>query len=155
MTDVVDKKTRSRMMAGIRSKNTKPELLIRKGLFARGFRYRLHDKRLPGSPDLIFPQHNAVIFVHGCFWHGHDCGLFKWPTTHHEFWKEKINNNKARDEINITQLLSNEWRVLTVWECAIKGPERRPIDSVLDKADRWLNGILPRDEIKGLKTLRK
>ena len=79
MVDVVDRKTRSRMMSGIRGKNTKPELLIRKGLHARGFRFRLHDKRLPGKPDLVLPKYSAVIFVHGCFWHGHDCHLFKWP----------------------------------------------------------------------------
>ena len=93
MADVVDRKTRSRMMSGIRGKNTRPELLIRKGLHARGFRFRLHDKRLPGKPDLVLPKYSAVIFVHGCFWHGHDCHLFKWPQSRREFWRKKITRN--------------------------------------------------------------
>lgn len=149
MTDVVDKKTRSRMMSGIQGKDTKPELIIRKGLFARGFRYRLHDKRLPGKPDLVLPKYNAVIFVHGCFWHAHGCVLFKWPKTRITFWREKISGNKARDKRNAAELLSNGWRVMQVWECSIKGPKRKSIDRILDRVEKWLVGKRRRGEISG------
>ena len=101
MADIVDKKTRSKMMAGIKGKNTKPEMLIRKALFAKGLRYRLHDKNLPGKPDLVFPKYKAVIFVQGCFWHGHDCHLFKWPTSNKEYWRNKINRNREVDKLKI------------------------------------------------------
>jgi DNA mismatch endonuclease (patch repair protein) len=138
MTDVVDKATRSRMMRGIRGKDTKPELLIRKALFARGFRYRLHDKRLPGKPDLVFPAYNAVVFVHGCFWHGHKCHLFKWPQTRKEFWRKKINRNRAVDRQAVRRLKEQGWYVLTVWECAIKGKKRKPLNKVADRISRWL-----------------
>ena len=97
MTDVVDRETRSRMMAGIRGKDTKPELTIRKAIHARGFRYRIHDRRLPGKPDMVFPRYRAVILVNGCFWHGHNCHLFKWPSTRVDFWKTKIERNREKD----------------------------------------------------------
>src|SRR3954470_16295918 len=90
MADVVSSGVRSRMMAGIRGTNTAPEMILRRALHAEGFRYRLHDRRLPGKPDMVFPRHHAVIFAHGCFWHGHDCHLFKWPSTRPEFWQTKI-----------------------------------------------------------------
>ena len=138
MVDVVDRKTRSRMMSGIRGKNTRPELLIRKGLHARGFRFRLHDKRLPGKPDLVLPKYSAVIFVHGCFWHGHDCHLFKWPQSRREFWRNKITRNKAKDAENYASLKKDGWYILTIWECALKGRTRRPLDQVLDTAADWL-----------------
>lgn len=138
MTDVVDKKTRSRMMSGIRAKDTKPELLIRKALFARGFRYRIHDKRLPGKPDLVFPKYNAVIFVHGCFWHRHKCHLFKWPSTRPEFWKSKINRNVEVDKNNYTSLKNNGWRILTIWECSLKGKSRLKLDNVINETEKWL-----------------
>ena len=98
LVDVHDKATRSRNMAAIRGSDTKPEMMIRRGLHARGFRFRLHDRKLPGRPDLIFPRHRAVLFVHGCFWHGHGCHLFKWPSTREDFWRQKIGANVARDE---------------------------------------------------------
>ena len=149
MVDVVDQKTRSRMMSGIRSKNTKPELLIRKGLHARGFRFRLHDKRLPGKPDLIFPKYSAVIFVHGCFWHRHDCHLFKWPKTRREFWHKKISRNQEKDAESYISLKKEGWYILTIWECALKGRTRRPLDKVLDIAADWLvNGLRDR-QIRG------
>ena len=138
MTDVVDKKTRSRMMSGIRGKDTKPELLVRKPLFARGFRYRLHDKRLPGKPDLVFPKYKAVIFINGCFWHGHDCHLFKWPKTRPEFWKKKINRNIEVDIENHKKLYEHGWRILIIWECAIKGRTKLPLNQVIDKTADWL-----------------
>ena len=149
MTDVVDKKTRSRMMSGIQGKDTKPELIIRKGLFARGFRYLLHDKRLPGKPDLVLPKYNAVIFVHGCFWHAHGCILFKWPKTRKDFWREKISGNKVRDERNVKELVSKGWRVMQIWECSIKGPKRKDIDRILDRVEKWLVGKRRRGEISG------
>jgi DNA mismatch endonuclease (patch repair protein) len=138
MADIVDKRTRSRMMSGIKGKNTKPELVIRKALFAKGFRYRLHDKRLQGKPDLVFPKYKAVIFVHGCFWHGHDCHLFKWPTSNTEFWRTKINRNKEVDTRNRSGLLDDGWRVLEVWECALKGSKKLEFEHLLNLITSWL-----------------
>jgi DNA mismatch endonuclease, patch repair protein len=143
LADVVDPATRSRMMAGIRGKNTKPEMLIRRGLHARGFRYTLHCK-LPGKPDICLPKYRAVIFVHGCFWHGHDCHLFKWPATRQEFWREKIEANRRRDADAREVLASKGWRVLTVWECSIRGPNALGLQAALDAATLWLLG--PTDE---------
>jgi DNA mismatch endonuclease, patch repair protein len=97
MADIVPKAKRSEMMAGIRGKNTRPEMLVRRALHAHGYRFRLHRKDLPGKPDIVLPKYRAVIFVHGCFWHGHDCHLFKWPKTREDFWIQKIKNNQERD----------------------------------------------------------
>ncbi len=105
-------------MSGIRGKNTKPELLIRSELHKAGFRYRLHRKDLPGRPDLVFSRHRAVLFVHGCFWHQHDCHLFKWPSTRPEFWREKIEGNLERDRKQYAELQNAGWRIATIWECA-------------------------------------
>lgn len=138
MTDVVDKKARSRMMSGIRGKNTKPELVIRKALFKRGLRYKLHDRKLPGKPDLVFPKFNAVIFIHGCFWHGHGCHLFKWPSTRPDFWRKKIKRNQKVDETNYRKLKEEGWYILTIWECAIKGRTRLPLERVIDSTALWL-----------------
>lgn len=107
-------------MRAIRSRNTRPELLVRKYLHAAGFRYRLHDKRLPGKPDIVLPRYRAVIFVHGCFWHGHDCKYFILPKTRTEFWQKKIEANRARDREHIVQLNQLAWRVIVVWECEVK-----------------------------------
>lgn len=126
------------MMAGIRGKNTKPELLIRKALHARGFRYRIHCKDLAGNPDMCFPKHRAVIFVHGCFWHGHDCHLFKWPKTRPEFWAAKIARNREVDSLAEQKLLSEGWRVATIWECALKGRERLDLDDISQGCADWL-----------------
>lgn len=125
-------------MAGIRGKDTRPEMLLRRGLHARGFRFRLHDRRLPGTPDLVFAGRRAVIFFHGCFWHGHACHLFRLPATRTEFWREKIEGNRARDRAAENALASEGWRVLTVWECAVKGRDRLPPESVIDRAADWL-----------------
>ena len=152
MTDVVDRKTRSRMMSGIRGKNTKPELLIRKGLHARGFRFRLHDKHLPGKPDLVLPKYGAVIFVHGCFWHGHDCHLFKWPKTRRAFWHKKITRNKSKDTESYEILKKDGWYILTIWECALKGRTRRPLDDVLDISADWLVYSQRNRQIRGGRT---
>lgn len=136
MTDVVDSATRSRMMSGIRGKDTKPELQIRKALFANGYRYRLHDRRLPGKPDIVLKKYHTVIFVHGCFWHGHDCYLFKWPRSRPDFWKKKIERNREIDRKAVTGLRKARWRVITVWECALKGRGRLPADQVIDRVSR-------------------
>ena len=137
MADIVSPSTRSRMMAAIHSKNTKPELVIRKALHARGFRFRLHTPSLPGKPDLVFPKYRAVIFVHGCFWHGHDCSLFKWPGTRTEFWREKIERNRMNDHKTRDTLLASGWRVGIVWECAIRNSGKN-IEAVVQRLAAWL-----------------
>ena len=121
MTDVVSPQVRSRMMSGIRGKNTRPELLIRRRLHRLGYRYRLHSSKLPGKPDLVFPRYRAVIFVNGCFWHGHDCHLFKWPSSRAEWWRAKITRTRATDAASRKALAQAGWRILDVWECALKG----------------------------------
>lgn len=120
MTDIVSSAKRSQMMAGIRGKNTKPELLVRRYLHAQGFRFRLHVKNLPGKPDVVLPKWNAAIFVHGCFWHWHDCRFFKLPQTRTEFWREKLSGNKARDAANCFRLQASGWRVFIIYECALR-----------------------------------
>ena len=139
MVDVVDAATRSRMMSGIRGRNTKPELMIRSLLHRRGFRFRLDARDLPGRPDIVLPRYRAVVFVHGCFWHGHDCHLFKWPQTRPEFWREKIDRNRSNDERATLALLASGWRVAVVWECALRGAHR-DIESVIQHLDDWLRG---------------
>jgi DNA mismatch endonuclease (patch repair protein) len=138
MPDVHDRATRSRNMAAIKGKDTKPELIIRKGLHACGFRYRLHDRNLPGRPDLVLPKYHAVIFVNGCFWHGHDCNLFKWPGTRQEFWKEKIGANVARDRRNYAAIDEAGWRRVVIWECALKGPGRMEPGELLTRVADWI-----------------
>ena len=136
--DVVSKGVRSRMMAGIRGKNTKPEILIRHALHKLGFRSRLHDKSLPGKPDLVFPKYRAVILINGCFWHGHQCDLFKWPKTRETFWRAKIAGTIERDTKNLELYAKLGWRVLTIWECSIKGAFRRSPEEVALSAAGWL-----------------
>ena len=137
------------MMAGIRGKNTKPELVVRRGLHALGFRFRLHDRVLPGRPDLVLPRWRAVIQVHGCFWHGHDCPLFRWPATRQEFWRTKIGRNIERDAEVEAALDHAGWRVLTIWECALKGPGRIGADAVVANAAQWLRSDARAGEIRG------
>ena len=121
MTDVHDKVTRSYNMSQIKGKNTKPEILVRKFLFSKGFRYRINDKKLPGKPDIVLPKYKTVIFVNGCFWHGHEnCKYFTLPKTRSEWWKEKIEKTKINDLLNQTQLVEIGYKVLIVWECDIK-----------------------------------
>ncbi|MFN3590955.1 MAG: very short patch repair endonuclease [Thermaurantiacus sp.] len=119
-------------MAGIRGSDTRPELTLRRALHARGLRYRLHDRRLPGTPDLVLPRWRAVIFVHGCFWHGHGCRLFKWPATRSEWWREKIKANIARDIRNTAALGAAGWRVFTVWECELRSDPAATVARVHD-----------------------
>ena len=149
MADVVGPETRSRMMAGIRSAHTKPEMILRRGLHARGLRFRLHDRALPGKPDLAFPKHRAAIFANGCFWHGHDCHLFKWPSTRVEFWRAKIERNRVVDARALERLASLGWRVATVWECALKGRAKQPVDEVLDACADFVRSARPTLEIRG------
>lgn len=125
-------------MSSIRGKNTKPELVLRKGLHRLGFRFRLHDRRLPGKPDIVLPKYRAVIFAHGCFWHGHHCHLFKWPSTRKEYWQRKIKRNRELDNVHITNLLEQDWRVCIVWECTIKGKYRLPEETVIQACSEWL-----------------
>lgn len=139
MVDKVDVQTRSRMMASIRGKDTKPEILIRKLLHARGYRYKLHDKKLPGKPDMVFPKYSAVIFVNGCFWHGHDCYIFKTPQSNIDFWQEKISRNKARDIVAAGELVSTGWRVGVIWECALMGKTKRNLDDLIMQIEAWLH----------------
>lgn len=149
MTDIVGPDVRSRMMAGIRSKDTKHEVKIRKSLHAVGFRYRIHRRDLPGTPDITFPRYRAVVFVHGCFWHGHECYLFKWPSTNSEKWTDKIQGNQRRDAKAVRILLATEWRVCIIWECALRGRSRLSLDAVVGKAAEWIRGSKCLVEIKG------
>ncbi|MBI2966702.1 MAG: DNA mismatch endonuclease Vsr [Bacteroidetes bacterium] len=135
MADVHDRETRSYNMSQIKGKNTKPEILVRKFLFARGFRYKLHDKKLPGKPDLVFPKLKTVLFIHGCFWHGHEnCKYFIIPKTRTDWWLKKIRSNKQRDVDNYLKISKEKWRVLTIFECELKS----------DKRQTTLNRILKR-----------
>lgn len=149
MVDIVDKQTRSRMMAGISGKNTKPELQIRKALHALGYRYKLHASNLPGRPDVVLPKYRTAILINGCFWHGHDCHLFKMPGTRTEFWSAKINGNIARDKLVRKSLLAASWRVLTIWECALKGKTRIGLEEVTDRVTSWLPSKSDCLEIRG------
>lgn len=124
-------------MSNIRGRNTKPEILIRKKLHQQGFRFRLHDRGLPGKPDIVLPRYHAVIFVNGCFWHGHDCRLFKWPETRPEFWQEKIKRNRINDQKSIQSLIAAGWRVGIVWECSVRC-SGKDIDRVISHLVDWL-----------------
>lgn len=124
MADVHDKATRSYNMSQIKSSNTKPEMLVRKYLHAHGFRYRLHVKRLPGKPDIVLPKYKTVIFVHGCFWHGHtDCKYFIVPKTRSEWWLNKIHSNIANDRKALKALKRQGWRVINIWECQLRSKQ--------------------------------
>lgn len=137
MADKVDRATRSRMMAAVRSRDTGPEVVLRRAIHARGLRYRLHDRRLPGTPDLVFRQFRAVCFVHGCFWHRHaGCPYATTPTTRESFWRRKFDANVKRDRRNRLDLLQSGWRVAVVWECSL----RRGAGESAELLERWLRG---------------
>ena len=125
-------------MARIKSKGTRPEMVVRKGLFARGFRFRLHNKDLPGKPDLVLPKYRAVIFVHGCFWHAHGCKRFRMPNSNTNYWTHKFELNKANDQKKTQELTRRGWRVLEIWECSIKNTHG--IEKVLNATAVWLRG---------------
>ncbi|MFZ5552096.1 MAG: very short patch repair endonuclease [Bacteroidota bacterium] len=121
MADVHSKEIRSFNMSRIKGKDTKPEMLVRKFLFSNGIRYRLHDKKLPGKPDMVFPKYKKVVFIHGCFWHGHEnCKYFVVPKTRTEWWLNKINSNKKKDIESVYALKKQGWKVITIWECELK-----------------------------------
>ncbi|RVL57689.1 very short patch repair endonuclease [Sinorhizobium meliloti] len=147
--DVLTKDQRRLNMSRIRGRDTKPELLLRKGLHARGYRFRVNVGGLPGRPDIVLPRYGAVIQVNGCFWHGHDCHLFKMPASRQEFWVKKISANRARDQLTDQALSDAGWRVLTVWECSLKGVKRRPLDEVLASCEAFL-----RNKIKKIDAIR-
>lgn len=136
-------------MAAIRAANTKPELQVRRALHAFGLRYRLHARELPGKPDLVFPQHKAAIFVHGCFWHGHDCHLFTMPATRRDFWETKISRNIATDAAAGAALTSAGWRVGVVWECALKGRTRLDFTQAMQALAEWVRSAEPSITLRG------
>ena len=132
--DIWDKKKRSEVMSKIRSKNTKPEIMLRKALFAKGFRFRINYKKLPGKPDIVLPKYKTAIFVHGCFWHGHDnCAIFHIPKSNVEYWENKIAKNKERDIVNIERNISLGWEVFVIWECEIT---KKNIQNIIDRITR-------------------
>lgn len=136
MVDVVDPATRSRMMANIKGVNTQPEIALRKALHALGVRFRLHDKTLPGRPDIVFRRSKATVFVHGCFWHRHEgCRYSTQPTTRPEFWSQKFSSNVARDRRNVDSLAAAGWRTRIVWECELKA---HGATAVATEVKKWL-----------------
>lgn len=146
MTDIVDKATRSRMMAGIKGRDTKPEMLLRHALHARGVRYRLHSKLLPGRPDLIFRRYRVVIFVHGCFWHRHaGCRYCTTPKSNPEFWDRKFSANVTRDANAADRILQAGWRVGIVWECALRRQDQ--VEAVVAEVQSWLGSDSPTIEL--------
>ena len=145
--DVLTPEQRSRCMSRIRSRDTKPEILIRRALFARGYRYRLHDRKLPGRPDIVFPGRRALIMIHGCFWHAHGCHLSAIPATRRAFWENKLRENRARDGRVLNALSLAGWRVLIVWECALRGKDRQDLVAVIDACERFLNQPEIRDAV--------
>ena len=120
MADNHSKEVRSMNMSHIRSTNSKPEEIVRKYLFSKGFRYRKNVRSLPGTPDIVLPKYKTIIFVNGCFWHKHDCPRFVWPSSHQEYWRPKIQRNVERDKQNIAALHALGWSVITIWECELK-----------------------------------
>ena len=139
--DTVDKKTRSHIMSSVGQKDTGPETLLRSALHKAGLRYRLHDRKLSGSPDLVFPGFRAVIFVHGCYWHSHGCYKSTIPKSRREFWENKFSTNRARDERNVVLLRERGWRVMIVWECILVGKQAMPRDGVMEYVRGWLTGM--------------
>jgi len=120
MADMFDPQQRSEIMAKIRARNTSPEMTVRKAVHRAGFRFRLHRKDLPGTPDLVFPRHRLAVFVHGCFWHKHNCGLFRWPKSNVEYWRRKIERNVERDRQAMSKLEESGWTVYVIWECRVQ-----------------------------------
>jgi len=136
-------------MAAIKSRDSKAEMIIRRGLHKLGLRFRLHVRGLPGTPDLVFPRHKAAVFVHGCFWHRHDCHFFKWPKTRPEFWQQKISRNVQNDEAAVAKLIASGWRVAVVWECALKGPGRLDGQTTIQSLATWIRSDRVSLEVRG------
>jgi len=132
MIDIVSKKTRSRMMSSIKSKDTKPEMIVRRFLHRQGFRYRLHVKKLPGSPDIVLPKYRTVIFVHGCFWHQHEgCSYATMPSSNREFWLDKFSQNQLRDSRNLDDLHKLGWKTIVVWECGLRTRKKNVLHDLI------------------------
>ena len=138
MNDILVPEQCRALMSRIRGRNTKPELLLRHGLYNRGLRYRLHRADLPGKPDLVFPKYRAVVFVNGCFWHCHECPFFRWPKTRAAFWRTKIYRNKQRDRDVLAVLKTENWRTLVVRECALRGKYSKTMPEVLSRAESYI-----------------
>jgi DNA mismatch endonuclease (patch repair protein) len=149
VADVLTPAQRQLNMSRIRGRDTKPEQLLRKALHARGLRYRLHVRTLPGRPDVVLPRFRAVIQVHGCFWHGHTCPMYKVPATRREFWLKKIAGNRQRDQKVFNLLREAGWRVATVWECSLRGPGRWQAEEVARLCQSFLSSRSPEIEISG------
>ena len=149
MVDIVSPEVRSRMMSGIRGKDTQPEMRIRRLLHGRGFRYRLHDRDLPGAPDLVLTRYRVAIFVHGCYWHRHPgCPYATTPTSRVEFWQRKFDQNVARDRNVIDQLLEADWRVIVVWECGLRGAKfEEELDWIADTIRSGGSGFVEWPEV--------
>lgn len=142
-------RSRRPAMAKFRSSNTQPELIVRRLLHAAGFRYRLHVAPLPGKPDIVMSRYRVVVFVNGCFWHGHNCNLFRWPSGDQEYWRAKLERNRARDARSLFQLTRQGWRVLVIWECAIYGAGRLEPEHLLARIRAWLRSEYPYGAIEG------
>lgn len=140
MADVVSPLKRSQMMSGISAKNTRPEILVRSILHRAGFRFRVHSPNLPGKPDIVLRKYRAVIQVNGCFWHSHNCHLFKVPASNRGFWEKKLAGTRARDAENRRKLKESGWRVCVVWECAIKGKKKYSEQELAEKLSIWIVG---------------
>lgn len=140
--DTLSSEQRSLAMSRVKPRDTKPEMVLRRALHARGLRYRLHDKRLAGRPDIVLPRWRAVIFVHGCFWHGHDCVRGALPQSNRDFWSEKITNNTRRDGAQLARLCADGWRVATVWQCALLGKNRLSAVLVAEHIHCWLRSAV-------------
>ena len=148
MVDVVDAATRSRMMSKIRSQDTKPELIVRRHLHARGLRYVLGGAGLPGRPDLVFPKWKVAVFVHGCFWHWHACHLSRLPASNRKFWRAKLNINQTRDAVSLLSLLSAGWRVATIWECSLRGTVAlQQLNRKMDLVSNWIKSPRTRKRV--------
>ena len=155
MADVLTPAQRRLNMSRVRDRDTKPEMLLRRALHARGLRFRLHRRDLPGRPDLVFSRYRTCLLVHGCFWHGHNCVLFQWPATRQAFWADKIAGNRRRDRETLKRLLDAEWRILVVWECALRGPGRRDFSAAIDECVSFITGSSAQAEIIGYESTKE
>lgn len=151
MADIVDRATRSRMMAGIRGKDTKLEVALRRALHQHGFRFRKNVPDMLGKQDVVLKRYCAAIFAHGCFWHGHDCHLFRLSATRTDFWRTKIEENRERDVRAIEALRGQGWCVLTVWECAFRGKTHLDFELLIARVISWIIGSDPEGEIEGVR----
>lgn len=149
MADWLSKDVRSKVMASILSKNTKPEIIIRSALHKAGFRFRLHDKALPGKPDITLPKYKAVIQINGCFWHAHNCDVGKIPASKQEYWKPKLARTKQREEANRQKLNELGYTVLTIWECALVRKNKLPLDMLISDIAAWITSKAGNAEIRG------